>query len=162
MHDWRCQLNVAHALTADLGARDFNATTLADDALKANALVLSAVALPVLRRTENLLAEQAILLRTQRSVVDRLWLLHFAFGPVANGIRGGESNADLLKGIDVQGCHLAHLPLCLAACVFFVRPTLGSADVDTEFLGGAENVFVNLIHLDFLTITAQNLNVETE
>src|SRR5690606_31044368 len=41
------ELDVAHALTADLRAGDLDATPLADDALVAHALVLAAVALPV-------------------------------------------------------------------------------------------------------------------
>ncbi len=42
------QLDVAHALTADLGFGDFNAAAVADLALVADALILAAVALPVL------------------------------------------------------------------------------------------------------------------
>ena len=73
----RCgQLDVTHAVTAHLGAGDLDAAALADDALEADALVLAAVALPVARRPEDLLAEQAVLLGTQRAVVDRLGLLH--------------------------------------------------------------------------------------
>src|SRR5205085_4804164 len=41
------QLDVAHAIATDLRPRDLDATALADDALEADALVLSAVALPV-------------------------------------------------------------------------------------------------------------------
>src|SRR5213076_2541531 len=70
------ELDVAHAVTTDLGPRDLDAAALADDALEADALVLAAVALPVLRRTEDLLAEKTILFRLQRPVVDRLRLLH--------------------------------------------------------------------------------------
>src|SRR5699024_514319 len=72
----RCgQLNVAHPLTAHLGAGDFHTTTLTDDALETDALVLAAVALPVTGRSEDLLAEEPVLLRLQRPVVDRLGLL---------------------------------------------------------------------------------------
>ncbi|CAB4859706.1 unannotated protein [freshwater metagenome] len=72
----RGQLNVAHALATNLRASDLYATALADDAFKADALVLAAVALPVLRRAEDLLAEESVLLRLEGSVVDRLWLLY--------------------------------------------------------------------------------------
>ena len=71
------ELDVAHAVTADLGPRDLDAAALADDALEPDALVLAAVALPVAGRSEDLLAEQAVLLRTQGAVVDRFGLLHF-------------------------------------------------------------------------------------
>jgi hypothetical protein len=60
--DRRSEVDVAHALTAHLGPRDLDAAALADDALVADALVLAAVALPVLGRTEDALAEEPVLL----------------------------------------------------------------------------------------------------
>ena len=72
--DGRSQLNVPHALAAHLRACHLDAALVADDALVADALVLAAVALEVLRRTEDLLAEEPVLLRLQRAVVDRLRL----------------------------------------------------------------------------------------
>ena len=57
------QLDVAHALAAHLGARHFDAALVADDALVADALVLTAVALEVLGGPEDLLAEEPVLLR---------------------------------------------------------------------------------------------------
>ena len=54
---------MAHALTSDLGASDLNAAAVADLALEADALVLTAVALPVLGRSENALAEKTVALR---------------------------------------------------------------------------------------------------
>ena len=59
VHDGGGQLDVAHALAPDLRAGDLDAAALADDALEPDALVLAAVALPVLRGTEDLLAEEA-------------------------------------------------------------------------------------------------------
>ena len=70
----RGQVDVAHALAANLRAGDLDAAPLAHDALVADALVLTAVALPVLGRTEDALAEQAVLLGLERPVVDRLRL----------------------------------------------------------------------------------------
>src|SRR3954468_3112451 len=72
------EVDVAHALTAHLGPRHLDAAALADDALVADALVLAAVALPVLGGTEDALAEEAVLLRLQRAVVDRLRLRDLA------------------------------------------------------------------------------------
>ena len=71
------QFDVAHAVATDLGPRHLDAAALTDDALEPDALVLAAVALPVAGRSEDLLAEQAVLLGTQRAVVDRFRLLHF-------------------------------------------------------------------------------------
>ena len=90
VHDRRGQLDVAHALAPHLGARDLDAAALADDALEAHALVLAAVALPVLRGTEDLLAEQAVLLGLERAVVDRLGLLHLAVRPHADLVCSGQ------------------------------------------------------------------------
>jgi hypothetical protein len=81
---------VTHALAADLGACDLNPAALAHDSLVTNALVLAAVALPVLGRTEDLLAEQAVALRLQGAVVDGLRLRDLAGGPVADLLRRRE------------------------------------------------------------------------
>src|SRR6185503_15374326 len=59
VRDRRGQVDVSHALAAHLGTRDLDAAALADDALVADALVLAAVALPVLCGTEDALAEEA-------------------------------------------------------------------------------------------------------
>ncbi len=80
--DGRGQLDVAHPLTTHLGAGHLDAAALADDALEADALVLAAVALPVAGRTEDLLAEEPVLLRLEGAVVDGLGLLDLAVGPL--------------------------------------------------------------------------------
>ena len=49
----RGQLDMAHALAANLGARDLDAAAVADLALVADLLILAAVALPVLRRARK-------------------------------------------------------------------------------------------------------------
>src|SRR5213076_1057025 len=85
------QVDVAHALAPDLRAGHLDAAALADDALVADPLVLAAVALPVLGRTEDALAEQPILLGLQGPVVDRLRLGHLTRGPAADLLRGGEA-----------------------------------------------------------------------
>ena len=96
------QLDVAHPLTTHLGARDLDAAALADDALEAHALVLAAVALPVPGRTEDLLAEEPVLLRLEGAVVDRLGLLDLAVRPLADVVRGGQADAQLVEEVDVE------------------------------------------------------------
>ena len=96
------QLDVAHPLTTDLGARDLDAALVADDALVADPLVLAAVALPVLGRTEDALVEQAVLLGLERPVVDGLGLGHLALGPLPDLVRAGERNADRAEVIDFE------------------------------------------------------------
>ena len=66
-----------------LRLRDLDAAVVADDAAVLHALVLAAVALPVGDRAEDLLAEQAVLLRLERAVVDGLRLGHLAVRPAS-------------------------------------------------------------------------------
>ena len=53
------ELDVAHALAANDGARDFDAALFADDALVADAAVFAAVTFVVLLGTEDLLVEES-------------------------------------------------------------------------------------------------------
>src|SRR4051794_35967785 len=106
------QVDVTHALAADLRASDLNATALADDALVTDALVLAAVALPVLGRTEDALAEEAVLLGLQGSVVDGLRLCDFTGGPGSDLLRRSEADRDGVEIVDVD--HAARpLPRCI-------------------------------------------------
>src|SRR6266576_3669619 len=68
------ELDVTHALATDAAQGDFDAAAIADHATVTNSLVFAAVAFPVLDRTEDPLAEQAILLRLERAIVDGLGL----------------------------------------------------------------------------------------
>src|SRR5687767_9056470 len=96
------EFDVTHPLTAYLGPRHLDATPLTDDALEAHPLVLAAVALPVPGGAEDLLAEQAITLRLERAVVDRLRLLHFTMRPLANLVGSGQADADLVEEVHVE------------------------------------------------------------
>jgi hypothetical protein len=75
------ELDVTHPLAAHLGQRDLDAAAIADDAAVPDPLVLAAVALPILHRPEDPLAEQAILFRLERAVVDCFGLGHLAPRP---------------------------------------------------------------------------------
>ena len=88
------QIDVAHPFAADLRERDLHPAAIADDAAKADALVLAAGALPVLDRTEGALAEESVRLRLERPVVDRLGLGHFAVRPLANVFRRRDPHPD--------------------------------------------------------------------
>src|SRR5262249_44671378 len=101
----RGELDVAHALTTDLAARDLDAAALADDAAEPDALVLAAVALPVLRRAEDLLAEEAVLLGLERAVVDGLRLLDLAVAPHADRVGGGQTDLQLGEVVDIEHCY---------------------------------------------------------
>ena len=78
------RLDVAQALAAHLRLDDLDAALFADDPPVLHALVLAAVALVVLDRTEDLRAEQAVALGLEGPVVDRLGLLHLAVRPLAD------------------------------------------------------------------------------
>src|SRR5918995_7241512 len=75
------ELDVPHALAAHLRQGHLDAAPVADHAAIADALVLPAMALPVLDRTEDALAEQAVLLGLEGAVVDGFGLEHLAPGP---------------------------------------------------------------------------------
>ena len=95
------ELDVAHALAAHLGARNLDTAALADDALEAHALVLAARAFPIAGRAEDFLAEQAVLLGLEGTVVDGLGLLHLTARPAADILCGREGNANGVEVCDV-------------------------------------------------------------
>ena len=105
MDNGSSQLDVAHPLTADLGPGYLNATALADNSLKSHPLVLAAIALPVLGRTEDLLAEESVLLRTKRAVVNRLRLLDLTVRPPADRIRSGQTDPKLIERVHIKLAH---------------------------------------------------------
>src|SRR5664280_2966162 len=49
-----------------------------------------------------------------------------------------------------------------ASGIFFVRPTLGPADVDAKFLSCAEDVLVQLSHFNLLPARRQHFDVEAQ
>src|SRR5207237_2362408 len=63
------ELDVTHALATDAAQGDFDATAIADHTTVTDALVLSAVAFPILYGTESPLAGESILLGLERAVV---------------------------------------------------------------------------------------------
>ena len=177
------QLDVPHAVAPHLGSGHLDAATLADDALEPDPLVLAAIALPVLRRTEDLLAEEPVLLRLEGAVVDGLRLLDFAVGPHADSVRSGQADSDLVEFVYVK--HYVFLRLvavsgwCLAGCrslrggsagekaggaalILLVGPTLRAGQVDAEFLGGAVDVLVEVPHLDLAAVLGEDLHVEAQ
>ena len=102
VRDRRGQLDVAHALAANLGACHFDAALVADGAGVADSLVLAAIALPVLGRTEDALAEQAAVLRLQRSVVDGLRLGNLAVRPGPDRLRRCQADPDRVEIVDIK------------------------------------------------------------
>ena len=110
--DRGCQLDVAHALTADLCLGDLDAAAVADLALIADALVLAAVALPVLGGSKDALTVQAVALRLQGAVVDGLRLFDLTVAPVADLLRRGKAD---LNGIENVVFHETN-PFLISRC----------------------------------------------
>src|SRR4029453_17517970 len=123
------QVHVAHALTADLRARDLHAAALADDALVADCLVLAAVALPVLRGTEDALAEEPVLLGLQRPVVDCLGLRDLAARPRADLRRGREPDLDCVEIVDVDHVVPQSLGLAPYSSMYSASCSAGASSV---------------------------------
>ena len=78
MRNGGCKLDVTHSLAANLGSCYLNAATLAYLALIADAFIFSAVALPVLLRSENPFAEKTVLFGLESSVIYCFRLLDLA------------------------------------------------------------------------------------
>jgi hypothetical protein len=93
------QLDMAHALAADLRDGHLDAALLADDALVLHALVLAAQALVILDRTEDARAEQAVTLGLERAVVDGFGLLDLAERPRTDAVRRCDADLDLVEGL---------------------------------------------------------------
>src|SRR5690606_27743472 len=73
------------------------------DAAVLHALVLAAVALVVLHRTENLGAEETVAFGLERPVVDRLRLLHLAERPLSHLVGARQRDAQRVEGQRVLG-----------------------------------------------------------
>ena len=91
----RGQLNVTHALAANLLGGDVHAALLAlDDLFTVGILIFAAHTSAVLGGTKDTLAEQAADLGLQGAVVDGLRLLNFAIGPLADHFRRCQTDFD--------------------------------------------------------------------
>ncbi len=99
VRDRRRELDMAHALAPHARERHLDRALLADDALVLHALVLAAQALVVLDRAEDARAEQAVALRLEGPVVDRLRLLDLAVRPRQDLLRARDRNPDLVEDL---------------------------------------------------------------
>src|SRR3954454_15403837 len=66
------------------------------------------------------------------------------------------------SSVRVSVTRVAGGPAGLALAVVFVGAAFVAADVDAQFLGGAEDVFVHLAHLDLGTVVGEHLDVEAQ
>jgi hypothetical protein len=93
MRDRASQFDVGHALAPYLGQGDLSTTLLTDHTTVFHALVLAAITLIILYRSENLGTEQTISFRLERPVVNGLWFFHFSVGPVPDLAWRSERNS---------------------------------------------------------------------
>ncbi len=124
------QLDVPHPLAPHLRQRDLHAALVADVAAVADPLELAAVALPVLDRAEDALAEQAVALRLEGPVIDRLRLGHFAVAERTDLLGRSDLQLDVVElgrptfavpwEVDHIGIILATCPVL--ACLFLNFP----------------------------------------
>src|SRR5215813_11937667 len=91
------QFDVAKPLASNLGKRDFNTAFVADHTAVFHPFVFAAQAFPVRDGTENASAEQTILLRLERPIVDGLRLGYFAMRPRANLFWRGQTDPNAVK-----------------------------------------------------------------
>ena len=118
-----------HPFAAHLGLSHFHAAAVADDALVFDPLVLAAVALPIFRRAEDFLAEQAFLLRLERPVVDRFRLFHFAVRPGTDDLGRGDADGDGVENVDVVGRRVWVFLLCVVITQSPIFPSLFPCDL---------------------------------
>src|SRR2546430_14803030 len=88
---------MAETLATHFRLRDFDAALVADHAAVLHAFVLAAETLPIGYRAKDAGAKQAIALRFERPVIDRLWLGDFAVRPLTDFVRRSERDANRLK-----------------------------------------------------------------
>ena len=86
--------DVSHPLAANFLLRDLDTAPVADDSAITDSLVLTAVALVILGRAEDLLAEETVSLGLVSPVVDRFRLQDLAARPFGNVFRRSEGDAD--------------------------------------------------------------------
>ncbi len=91
--------NVTHALAAHFLFCHFNGAAVANDTFVADALVLAAMALVVLHRAEDALAEQTVALGLVGTVVYGFRLKHLAAALLEDFLGRSQSDADLREDV---------------------------------------------------------------
>jgi len=98
--DRSCQLDVAHPLPAHAASSDLHPAPVADHALVFDLLVAATVALPVLYRAKDPLAEKPVPLWLESPIVDGFRLFDLTKRPVANILGGSYPDPDDFNTIE--------------------------------------------------------------
>src|SRR4029077_5904609 len=101
----RRQLNMAQALAADFGQRNFHTAFVADHSAVFHPLILAAETFPIGYWAKDSGAEQSIALRFERAIVDGLRFGYFAVRPAPDFFRGSQTDADSIE-IGDRICHV--------------------------------------------------------
>jgi hypothetical protein len=88
------EFNVTHSLSTHLLLSNFNSTAIADDTTITDSLILTAVALVVFSRTEDLLTEKSVSLRLISPIVDGFWLQYLSRRPFFDVFWRSKSDTD--------------------------------------------------------------------
>ena len=177
------QLNVTHALPAHLGLGNFHAAAVTNLALILNLLIFTAVALPVLLRSENTLAVKAVPLRFQSTVVNGLRLLDFAVRPLPDHLRRSDANLNGIKGGICHKC-ASLVVQCLGVAIFhiaehvtkiigflFVKHKAGiqhlvgiACDDLAAVIGGIDNIVIVILilQLNLIAVFIQHADVQAQ
>jgi hypothetical protein len=81
---------VTHALAADAGLGDFDATFVTNDTAVTDAFVFATVTFVIFGRSKDALTEQTIFFWFESSVVDGFWLCNFTKRPTSDSVRRGD------------------------------------------------------------------------
>jgi hypothetical protein len=79
------QFDMPHTLPANASQSYLDTATIADHSAMFDAFIFSARAFPIFYRTENAFTEQATFLRFESTIINRLRILDFPFGPRPDG-----------------------------------------------------------------------------
>ena len=88
---------MSHTLTTYGSFCNLYTTTVTDNALKTNLLVLTTMTFPVLAWSKDSLTEKTIFFWLQSSIIDCLWLCNLAMRPFSYLFRRCKSNFDGIK-----------------------------------------------------------------
>ena len=106
---------MSHTLAANLGAGNFDAALIANNSLRLTALILTAIAFPVLCRAENAFAEQSVPLGLQRTIVYGFGLFNFAVRPFEYLFRRCKTYLYSIEIGEFEHCFLSLRSPCVTA-----------------------------------------------
>ena len=102
---------MTHTFSTNAGFGYFHTTAVADNTFITDFLIFTTVALPVLARSENTLAEESVFFRFQCSVVNGFRFFYFSMGPLSDFLRRCQANLDRIKRnwlINFFICYFCH------------------------------------------------------